>query len=162
LNGNMWEVASGLIKLNDTDAVFKILKESVRLADIPDDSTTTGSGGAYDPDLYDDLDLTGSMDSDSTTRFGNGTNQVFAMNTSRDSEQYKMTCSGLPMIGGYSSSGTTMMGNDYYRQYWRNQMALFVGAHWSYSSNAGVFALNANNARSSSGNYVGGRCSLYL
>ena len=162
LNGNMYEVASGFIKYGTGDAVFKILKESTRLADILDDTTTTASGGAYDVDLYDDLDLTGSMAADASSRFGDGANQVFKMNTDRVSDQYKMTTAGLPMIGGYSAGGTTEFGNDYYREYWRDQMAPVVGGTWSSSSYAGVFYLDVYSARSSSSYSVGGRASVYL
>ena len=162
LNGNMWEVASGFIKYGEADAVFKLIKESVRMADIPDDDTTQGSGGAYDIDLYDDLDLTGSMTADASSKFGNASNQVFAMNTSRTSEQYRMTCAGLPMIGGYSAAGTTAMGNDYYREYWRDQMAPVVGGLWGNSSHAGVFALFVLYGRTSTYDAVGGRASVYL
>ncbi len=162
LNGNMWEVASGFIKLNDTDAVFKLAKESTRLADISDDDTVQGSGGAYDPDLYDDIDLTGTMSSDAVSRYGNGSNRVFAMNTSRASEQYKMTCASLPMIGGYSASGSSVMGNDYYREYWRNQMAPLVGGDWTTWGSAGVLALSVSYTRTYSGSSVGGRASVYL
>jgi len=162
LNGNMWEVASGFIKYGAADAIFKILKESTRLADIPDDNTVTASGGAYDVDLYDDLDLTGSMAADAVSKYGNGANQVFMMNTDRATEQYKMTTAGLPMIGGYSAAGTTEFGNDYYREYWRDQMAPLVGGGWSSSSNAGVFALDVYAHRATSRDLVGGRASVYL
>jgi hypothetical protein len=159
LNGNMYEVASGFIKLNDTDAIFKILKEDEKISDIPDDGTNKG---AYDPSLYDDLDLTGSMAQDATSRFGDGASQVFKMNTDKTTEQYKMTTAGLPMIGGYSSGGTTEFGNDYYREYWRNQMAPLVGGDWGDTSNAGVFALSVYITRANSGYAVGGRASVYL
>lgn len=162
LNGNMWEVASGFIKYGAADAVFKILKESTRMADIPDDNTVTASGGAYDVNLYDDLDLTGSMAATQASKFGNGANQVFMMNTDRTTEQYKMTTAGLPMIGGYSAAGTTEFGNDYYYEYWRDQMAPIVGGLWYGSANAGVFALSVNYNRADSGDTVGGRASVYL
>ena len=67
LNGNMYEVASGFIKLNDTDAIFKILKESEKLSSsITDDSTVTKHlEGHMTRRLYMiDLDLTGSMAED--------------------------------------------------------------------------------------------------
>ncbi len=162
LNGNMYEVASGFIKYGTGDAVFKILKESTKLSDILDDTTTQASGGAYDIDLYDDLDLAGSMAADASSRFGDGASQVFMMNTDRDSEQYKMTTAGLPMIGGYSAGGTTEFGNDYYREYWRDQMAPVVGGTWHNASDAGVFRLNVNAYRTASSLYVGGRASVYL
>lgn len=162
LNGNMYEVASGFIKYGAADAIFKILKESTRFADISDDNTVQGSGGAYDVDLYDDLDLTGSMAADASSRFGDGANQVFMMNVDRATEQYKMTTAGLPMIGGYSVGGTTELGNDYYREYWRDQMAPIVGGHWSSTSLAGVFALSVSHSRTLNLTYVGGRASYYL
>jgi len=162
LNGNMWEVASGFIKYGTLDAIFKILKESTRLADIPNDSITQASGGAYDIDLYDALDLTGSMAADIVSRFGNAANQVFMMNTDRVTEQYKMTTAGLPMIGGYSAGGTTEFGNDYYREYWRDQMAPVGGGGWSSASGAGVFDLNVDIYRTASNDSVGGRASVYL
>ena len=162
LNGNMWEVASGFIKYGAADAVFKILKEATRLADIPNDSITQTSGGAYDVDLYDDLDLTGSMAEDAVSRFGNAANQVFMMNDDRATEQYKMTTAGLPMIGGYSAGGSTEFGNDYYREYWRDQMAPLVGGGWGSTSHAGVFNLDVSNTRAYSYGYVGGRASVYL
>ena len=162
LNGNMWEVASGFIKHGASDAIFEILKESTKLADILNDGTTQGGGGAYDKDLYDDLDLTGSMVQDATSRFGDGANQVFMMNTDRVSDQYKMTTAGLPMIGGYSAGGATEFGNDYYREYWRDLMAPLVGGTWGSASTAGVFSLNVNYNRADAGDSAGGRASVYL
>ena len=161
LNGNMWEVASGFIKYGAADAIFKILKESTRLADILDDTITQGLGGAYDIDLYDSLDLTQTMLASAATRFGDASNQVFMMNTDRVTEQYKMTTAGLPMIGGYSAGGTTEFGNDYYYQYWRDQMAPLVGGDWSNTSLAGVFNLYCSYYRTYSSARVGGRASVY-
>ena len=162
LNGNMYEVASGFIKHGASDAIFEILKESTNLSHIQNDGTTQGGGGAYDKDLYDDLDLTGSMDADATSRFGDAGNQVFMMNTDRTTEQYKMTTAGLPMIGGYSAGGTTEFGNDYYREYWRDLMAPVVGGVWNNASNAGVFYLAVNSSRTHTLSTVGGRASVYL
>jgi hypothetical protein len=162
LNGNMYEVASGFIKYGNSDAIFKILKESIRLADVSNDTTTQGSGGAYDIDLYDNLDLTSSMSADAPSRFGNSANQVFAMNTDRASEQYKMTTAGFPMPGGYSAGGTIGFGNDYYREYWRDKMAPIVGGTWGSASSAGMFSLSVSSPRTNSYYTVGGRASVYL
>lgn len=162
LNGNMWEVASGLIKHGTDDAVFEILKESVRLADILNDGVTLGAGGAYDSDLYDNLDLTGAMGKNATNKFGNAANQVFMTNTDRASKQYKMTTAGLPMIGGYSAGGTTEFGNDYYREYWQDKVSPVVGGAYKSASNAGVFSLTFYYTRLANSGYVGGRVSVYL
>ena len=55
LNGNMYEIASGFIRYDSTG--FLILKESVDISAILNDSTTTDAGGAYDKNLYDVIDL---------------------------------------------------------------------------------------------------------
>ena len=162
INGNMWEMASGFIKLNDTDAVFKVLKETVTISDIINDSTAQASGGAYDPDLYDDLDLTGVISSDTTTTFGNDINPVFDMSTDVSSDTYKKTCNGIPLAAGKSAGGTTEFGNDYIREYWRNQMACLVGGGWYSNSTAGAFALTLNLYRAHSYYAVGGRASFFV
>lgn len=163
LNGNMYEVASGFIKYGTTDAMFKLLKESTKIGNILTDNTVQASGGAYDIDLYDTIDLTGTMSGVTTaSKFGNGANQVFEMNTDRLSLPYKKTMAGLPMALGYSAAGAAIFGNDYYYEAWVNQMAPIVGGSWSTSSAAGVFALNVGSFRTGSYGDVGGRASVYL
>ncbi len=149
INGNMWEVASGFTKMNDTDAIFKTLKQSVSLSDIIDDDTTQGSGGAYDIDLYDDLDLSGIIDDSATSKYGNASETTFEMSSDISSEAYKRTCNGIPVALGKSTGGSTKFGNDYLYEKWRNQLACIVGGNWNNYSNAGAFALNLNNARTS-------------
>ncbi len=168
LVGNMWEVASGFICLTasgaDSDTLesddFLTLKESVDITAITDDSS---DGGAYDIDLYDQLDLTGIVDgNDGWTYFGNGSNAVFGMSTDRSSNAYRRTSCGIPNDEGDSSSGTTQFGNDGLYRYLRNEMACLVGAHWGYGSGSGVFAMNLNYYRTYSGTSVGGRASYYV
>ena len=66
------------------------------------------------------------------------------------------------MIGGYSSGGTTEFGNDYYREYWQNEMAPLVGGGWSSNSTAGVFHLSLSTNRNNANAGVGSRASVYL
>lgn len=160
LNGNIWEVASGFVKFGAADAVFAVLKQSVTLSSIQTDSTT--GGGAYDPTLYDSLDLTGIIVADTTTKFGNGSETVFEMSTDVTSQAYKKTCSGIPLANGKSVGGTTDFGSDYLREYWRDQMAPMVGGHWAHGSPAGVFTLNLHTARPHSSDAVGGRASYLV
>jgi len=162
INGNMWEVASGFIKMNDSDAAFKALKQSVSLSNITNDSTTQGSGGAYDIDLYDDLDLTGIVADAVSSRYGNSTETVFEMNTDISSDAYKRTSLGIPLATGKSGGGSTEFGNDYLYEKWRNQLACIVGGYWDSVSNAGAFALHLYGARTTSGNIVGGRASYFV
>jgi len=162
LTGNMWEVASGFIKMNDSDSIFKIAKETTSLAALQNDDTTQGGGGAYDIDLYDDIDLAGVVDgNDGWTYFGNGENQVFGFSTDTNSDTYKKTALGIPLADGLGS-GTDQFGKDGLYRYWRNEMACLVGGHWGYSSLAGVFAMYLNDARTNSHYTVGGRASFYV
>lgn len=161
LNGNMYEVASGFTRF--TSNGFLVLKESVDISSILDDSTTQSSGGAYDIDLYDTVDISDLVPEDGSLngwiKFGNIDEQVFAFSTDRNSNDYKRTSIGMPLATGVSSSGTTEFGNDGLYRYLRDQMACLVGLYWGSGSVAGVFGAYLNNARHSSSDTVGGRAS---
>jgi len=170
LNGNMWEVASGFTCLTSSGADdaalssddFLILKESIDIAAIADDSTTAGTG-AYDAGIYDQLDLAGIVDgNDGWTYFGNGSESVFGMNTDRTTATYKKTSLGIPTDSGVSAAGTTEFGNDGLYRYLRNEMACLVGAFWGSSSYAGVFAMYLSYYRTRSHDTVGGRASYLV
>lgn len=170
LNGNMWEVASGFTCLTSSGADgavlssddFLILKESVDIRNIVDDSTTAGTG-AYDAGLYDQISLAGIVDgNDGWTYLGNSTEAVFGMSTDRATDAYIRTALGIPNDTGVSTSGTTEFGNDGIYRYLRNEMACLVGGHWGYSSYAGVFAMALNGYRANSYNLVGGRASYLV
>jgi len=162
LNGNMWEVASGFIRY-DSDG-FLVLKESVDIRTILNDSVTTAGGGAYDKDLYDvvNLDDHAMSTTGQSVYFGNATETVFAMSTTRTSDEYRRTAIGIPTATGVSASGTTEFGNDYLYKYTRNELACVCGGSWSYTSAAGVFAMSLFNYRTYSGDGVGGRASYLV
>jgi len=168
LVGNMWEVASGFTldqnQTGDTDTPeptdFLILKESVKISDIADDSAT---GGAYDPSLYDSLDLTGVVDDDTGWIYlGNELEQVFGFSTNRADQAYRRTSCGIPLQAGVSSSGTTQFGNDGVSKFLRHGLACIVGGTWSYGSAAGVFTLTLYYYRTASDGSVGGRTAYYV
>ena len=153
LNGNMWEVASGMTYT--TADGFLMLKESVDIASISDDST--GATGAYNTALYDVIDISDVVFDSSKVSFGNGTNQVFGMNTDRTTDEYRMTQLGIPLATGVSSSGTTEFGND---GFWRNlvnQLAVVRCGAWSYSLDSGPLAMLLNGTRTHSSSNVAGR-----
>ncbi len=168
LNGNMWEVGSGFICLTSSGADdgtlqsddFLILKESVSVSSINDDSATNG---AYDASLYDQLDLTGIVDgNDGWIYLGNSDNPVFAMSTDTNSADYKKTAVGIPLGDGVDSSGTTQFGNDGIYRYLRNEMACLCGGDWGSSSIAGAFAMSLSGYRTSSDSVVGGRACVLV
>ena len=161
LNGNMWEVASGFIRY-DADG-FLVLKESVDIRTILNDSITQAGGGAYDKDLYDVIDISDLVSAnDGWTYLGNGVESVFAMNTDRATADYKRTSLGIPKATGVSASGTTEFGNDGIYRYLRNEMACLVGGAWGYSSDAGVCAMSLSDNRTYSIGNVGGRASYLV
>lgn len=160
LNGNMYEVASGMVKFNNTDGIFAVLKESAVISDIVDDTT---SGGAYDPLLYDDLDLTGFVAQTGTAnRYGNGVNTVFEQPADEVSDTYKRTCFGVPKADGKSGGGSVEFGNDYFYEQWTNDFACLCGGSWGDTSYAGVFAVLLNYPRTNSNYTVGGRASFLV
>lgn len=160
LTGNMYELASGFIRMDATG--FLVLKESVDIRIIADD--TTGATGAYNTALYDVLDLydlaittTGAW-----TYFGNAAETVFAMSTDRASNAYKRTAFGIPNATGVSAAGTTEFGNDGLYKMLRNEMACIVGGTWGNSSYAGPFFMSLDYYRTLSILYTGGRASYLV
>lgn len=158
LNGNMWEVASGFIRY--TENGFLMLKESVDIRTIMNDSITLGGGGAYDLNLYDVVDISDVVFDATTVLFGNGANQVFAMSTDRNSAAYKRTMFGIPTATGVSAAGTTEFGNDGFYRNLVNEMACLRGGSWGASSAAGVAAVTLHYVRTYSSDVVGGRASF--
>lgn len=160
LSGNMYEIASGFIRYDATG--FLVLKESVDISAILNDSTTTDAGGAYDKNLYDVIDLSlliPSGEAGSWTNIGNGANQVFAMSTVRTSNEYKRTSLGVPISTGVSVGGTTEFGNDGFYKYLRNEMACRVGFDWTSGANCGIFSRSLAHFRTLALDSVGGRAS---
>jgi hypothetical protein len=158
LNGNMWEVASGFIRY--TANGFLMLKESVDIRTIMNDSITAGAGGAYDVNLYDVVDISDVVFDTSTVYFGNGTNQVFAMSTDRASAAYKRTALGIPTATGVSATGSTEFGNDGLYRNLVDQMACMRGGTWVGSSASGPSTVGLSLARTNSHDTVCARASF--
>jgi len=153
LNGNMWEVASGFTR-DGTN--FKILKESVDIATLTEDS-------AYNYSNYDTIDLSDFVSANSGwTKLGNGSNQVFGFDSDKSTLAYKKTALGIPLSTGTTSGGTTEFGNDGIYRYLRADMTCLVGGYWDSGSLAGVFALDLTTSRANSNYHVGGRASVFL
>ena len=165
LNGNMWELASGLTKSQQTDGNFLILKESVSLKSFTTatDTTSATATDAYHTGNYDTIDLSALIPSAEAGAqyFGNGANAVFGFSTTRTDANYKMACGGIPLSTGVSAGGTSSFGNDGVWRYWRTHLQPIVGGDWDNSSGAGVFPLILSNVASTSGGGIGVRASIY-
>lgn len=93
-------------------------------------------------------------------RFGSGAEQVLSPATSGNG--WILTGAGQPLSTGVSAAGSSLFGADYYYQYVRSELCLRAGGNWSNGSTAGVWSVNWNHARGSSGSNVGFRAASYL
>ncbi|MDD5406018.1 MAG: hypothetical protein PHE73_03630 [Sulfurovaceae bacterium] len=139
-----------------TGKTFYILKESVDMTAILDDSTTAGTG-AYDMNLYEQIDLSDLIFDNTLIKLGNGTNQVYGFSTDRSSAAYKRAAIGIPLAGGVSAGGTTEFGDDGLYRYLRHDLAVIAGGAWDNSSAAGVGNVTLYHYRTGSDNEVGVR-----
>lgn len=140
-----------------TGKTFYVLKESVDITAILDDSTTAGTG-AYDINLYEQIDLSDVIFDDSGwTYLGNTTNQVFGFSADRNSATYKRASIGIPLATGVSAGGTTEFGNDGLYRYLRHDLAVIAGGTWHNSSHAGVGYVGLGDTRTTSTHSVGVR-----
>lgn len=91
---------------------------------------------------------------------GNATAQVLSEATSGNN--WFLTGFGVPITGG--TGGSNAFGNDgvYQPSAWPAELAPLSGGSWSYSSDAGVWALGLGNSRTYSNASFGFRSALYL
>lgn len=93
--------------------------------------------------------------------FGSGANQVLSEATS--GVNWTLTGLGLPKdANAVDTTGTSAFGKDYFYQSAVAELAPLSGGTWGDSSNAGVWCLNLNDARTDSGYNRGFRSALYL
>jgi len=93
-------------------------------------------------------------------KFGDGSGQVLSAATS--SSGRVLTGLGFPgASAGLSSSGTAVFGTDYYYQYIRSELCLLSGGGWSYSADAGPWAVYWGYSRAYAGVGVGFRSACY-
>lgn len=145
-----------------TGKTFYMLKESVDVSSLLDDSDTEDTG-AFDMNLYDQVDLSDLIapgENGVWKRLGNGTEQVFDFSTDRNSNEYKRAALGIPRLSGQSVGGTTEYGNDGIYSYLRHACVPLSGGYWNFSSHAGVGAFALSYYRANSSDYVGLRASL--
>jgi hypothetical protein len=164
LNGNMWEVRSGLTNVGGpTASTYYILKESIALKDLVD--ATSGALGAFGATPYDLLDPVWWTDASAWYYYGNATNQVLSGETVRTALGYRLTACGLMQdanAGATSQVATNRFGGDgIYRKH-TDLLAPLAGGYWDNSSTAGVWAVAVNVSRTYSANYVGSRAVLYV
>ena len=154
LNGNMYEVASGLTNLSSavTNSVL-VLQSSQRLKDLVAGDLSSDAG-------YDTINIADIKANASGNRIGEGANQVFDSSSTGDGNI--KTSLGFPLATGTDGSGTTEFGLDYWYVNDNANMLPIVGGDWSNGADAGVFRVDAYYSRASDYDSVGVRLCRYV
>ena len=92
-------------------------------------------------------------------KVGNGANQVLSPDLTGNSAVLRSL--GAPIAAGMSSAGSNLFGQDYFYQYFRNELCLRSGAYWTDVSAAGVWASDWSSSRSGSSYATGFRAACY-
>jgi len=144
---------------------FYVLKESVALKNI------TGGNSLAASDHFADAFITNNFNSITVPfvdgafaqRKGSGTNQVLSGETSRNNSAYRLTGAGIPKdANGISSGGSNNFGQDYYYQYYRDELCPLVSGSWYDGAGAGVWSLYLSSSRAGSNRVVSPRACLYV
>jgi hypothetical protein len=136
-----------------TYGTFRGLKRSAKPCDITPGTTETTD--LFNPacTLTETVELLFRTDYSNNAfalKLGNTTTPVFDITEKRFHF-------GFAEADGVSPSGTSQMGNDYWYQYFRNQLVVLLSALWNSGSTAGVGYRNFNYYRTYSSHAVGGR-----
>lgn len=141
-----------------TTGTFYVAKESTRMEDFTAGNTlasdhwgATGVAAMMDPIAV--PFRTDYSNNAYAQRVGNGANEVFDPAVSGDG--YIRTALGVPNSDGISPAGTSLFGQDYFYQFFRNELCVLSGGRWISVSSAGAFSLLLSDFRSSSYDGVG-------
>ena len=93
-------------------------------------------------------------------KLGNSANQVLSPDLTGNNTVLRSL--GVPIAAGMSTSGSNLLGQDYFYQYIRNELCLPSGASWVHGSSAGVWASYWLNTRTDSYNNTGFRAASYV
>lgn len=147
-----------------TAGTFYLLKESVDIDTITSGTTlatdhwgATGVAAMFDAVTPNFATTYGA--NAFAQRYGNAGNQVFGW---ASTAQRALSMAGMPAASGMSSSGSNLMGQDYYYQYIRDQLGVVSRDTWGDGSYAGVRTRNLGNARTYAAASVGFAASCYL
>jgi len=158
LNGNMWEVNTGL---TSDGTNYYLLKTSADAAALTGGNTlsTDAWGAAGIAANYDGLGATyESMQARSALVAFGSASQVLSSATS--GTPWGAAGAGVPLAAG--TGGTNLFGNDGLWDYRPNELCVISGGGWDSGSYAGAWALYLNSGRGGSGSSVGLRAASYL
>lgn len=159
LNGLVWEIMPFGLTSDGTN--YYLLNTAADVTAITAGNTlaTDAWGATGLAALYTNIGATyGALTaSNSNKPYGNAA-QVLSEATSGTA--WAMAGAAVPLVGG--TGGSNQFGNDYFYDARPNELCPLSGASWSYSSAAGVWALDFSSGRSNSNGNVGFRSALYL
>jgi hypothetical protein len=161
LNGNLWEINTGLISNGSN---YYLLKTSVDINALTGGNTlsTDAWGATSIATNYDLLGATyGGLTASNTAKYFNSTGQVFS-EVVAGAGAWAATGAGLPLATGVSTGGTNAMGNDVLYDYRPNDMCPGAGGGWGDGADAGGWALRLSGHRAGSNDGLGFRSALYL
>lgn len=141
-----------------TTGTFYIAKEATKLKDFTGGNTlaTDHFGATGVAAMMEPIALPLRTDYPNNTcalRFGNAANQ--ALDPATSGAGWQLSGLGFPKALGASSGGTSMFGQDYFYQYFRNELCPFSGMNWVLGSFAGAWSVNLISARTNSNASVG-------
>jgi hypothetical protein len=159
LNGLLLEVSPGL---TCNGSGFYLLKPGAAMRAVTGGNTLATDlwGVAGLSALYDSVGTTlGALSGlDQVLRWGNGA--AAALSTAVSGDAWRRT--GFGLLEAASAAGTNRFGEDYARDFLRNELCPLAGGDWTTSAYAGVWAVTLANARGGSGTVVGARAALYV
>jgi hypothetical protein len=158
LNGNMWEINTGL---TSDGTNYYLLKTTADAAAITGGNTlaTDAWGATGLAALYDNIGATyGAMTASSTAQYFGAVAQVLSEATTGTA--WAAAGAGVPLVGG--TGGSNQFGSDLLNDYRPNELCVISGGNWDNGGTAGVWALFLSSVRGDSSATVGFRAASYL
>lgn len=157
INGNLWEFALGITAEGTKYFVPKLTTDMTKFTHNVKRGARTDEQCAFGDNaylsnpngFYEELNITGTVLTsapDVSYHFGNGGAQVLPFNATKGSDQWKLSCLGVPLMSGVTvrnqgGRGTEEFGNDGFDCPGNKPayLMLLVGGDFHDSENAGVF-----------------------
>lgn len=158
LNGNVWEFALGMTSEGTKYFVPKLTTDMTRFTHNVKIGARTDEQCAWgdlaylsNPNgFFEELNITGTVYTAAPNVhyvLGKGGNQVLPFNATKGSDQWKLSCLGVPLMSGATqgtSGGTEEFGNDviYYPGNKVTYLMPLLGGSYDTAAHAGVFSHN--------------------
>ena len=178
INGNVWEFALGITSEGTKYFVPKLTTDMTKFTHNVKRGARTDEQCAFGDNaylsnpngFYEELNITGTILTSAPGvgyRFGNGGAQVLPFNATKGSDQWKLSCLGVPLMSGATvhnrGRGTEEFGNDGFGAPGNKVaylMQLVGGAYYHNSEYTGVFNQDVSNHHTYSHQSNGSRLAI--